>query len=93
LSDEKEAFRTTFHNAGNQPLTVWIEPWADDFTLLPGEEFDLYVPGLRRASQVCGDQWIQFYVENSSGEYDHWVKQNGIQLESGHNRQFSRDSS
>jgi hypothetical protein len=75
-------------NSRSSPFTVWVEPWGEDFTLLPEE--DLTVFAKSPAKEPCFalvqlESGVQVYVEGQD-IVDFSVIQDGIELECGHNR-------
>ena len=85
--------KITIRNAGKRPRVVWVEPYPDDYTLLPDEELEIVV---RDSSKVPSfdiveyDDATQVYPDQSDIDYD--VTKNGIKIESGHNRQAAIDA-
>jgi hypothetical protein len=93
--------KLTIRNEGDRPRVIWVEPIPCDYTLLPGEELTIIardpqqVPGFyiveddgptKSATQVCLDQ-------SANGTYDDFdVMQDGVKIESGHNRQMAIDA-
>ena len=80
-------------NQNKRPHVVWVEPWAEDFTLLPGEELEI------RASSTLSQPWFhvvesdghtQVYIETIYATYE--VLQHGNPLQCGHNRQSAVDA-
>jgi hypothetical protein len=79
-------------NQTKQPRIVWVEPWAEDFTLLPGEELEIVCRGDTEQPWFCvveNQDSTQVYVE--SGGYPD-VLQNGQRLKCGYNRQAAKDA-
>ena len=73
---------------------VWIEPWGDDYTLLPKQKFTVTTTGPESGSGpwfalVETDGNTQVYVER--GAYP-LVEVDGIRVEGGHNRQAAKDA-
>jgi hypothetical protein len=74
-------------NSRANPQRVAVEPWANDYTLLPGEELVVIAFGdsaVPRFHVVEWDGTTQIYCEESS---DFKVMQGDVELECGHNRQ------
>jgi hypothetical protein len=85
--------RLRVQNSTERPRIVWVEPWAEDFTLLPGEELEI------RARNDSGQPWFsavewpdstQVYLEDVGSDFE--VLQNGNRLECGHNRKAALDA-
>jgi hypothetical protein len=80
-----------FSNHRDSPQVVMVEPWGEDFTLLPGEELEVVALG------DAATPWFHVYeCEGSSGVYcedthDFEVLQSGVKLKCGHNRQPESD--
>ena len=85
--------KITIPNAGKRPRVVWVEPYPDDYTLLPEEELEIVA---RDSSKVPSFDIVEYedatqvYPDQSEIDYD--VTQNGIKIESGHNRQAAIDA-
>jgi hypothetical protein len=80
-------------NSTARPRIVWVEPWAEDYTLMPGEE--LVITAQDNADQpwfhvVEWPESTQIYIE-AGGAFE--VLQGGRRLECGHNRQAARAAS
>jgi uncharacterized protein (TIGR00725 family) len=74
-------------NSRNAPQVVAVEPWGNDYTLLPGEELVIVAYGNGAVPWVNVVEWdgaTQVYCEETS---DFKVLQDGLELECGHNRQ------
>jgi hypothetical protein len=74
-------------NSRGKPQVVAVEPWADDYTLLPGEELEIVAFGNAETPWFHVVEWdgtSQVYCAETA---DFRVVQNGIELQSGHNRQ------
>ncbi len=74
-------------NSGRKPRVVAVEPWANDYTLLPGEELEIIAFGESKLPSFYLVEWdesSQVYCNETS---DFKVVQNGIELHCGHNRQ------
>src|SRR5690348_17252253 len=74
-----------FENSTRVPHTYWIEPWAHDFTMLPGEVLELRVPSgtQPQAHIIQGVTSSQIYLEEDGFVALH----DGRELVLGHNRQ------
>ena len=81
----------SFTNDQKSPVTIAIEPWGDDYTLKPGETFDILVnddqhPWPAVILSENGD--VQLYIENVQNRaIAIQVCHKGIVLEGGHNRE------
>jgi hypothetical protein len=85
-------------NENDRPHVAWIEPWAEDFTLLSNESLEIH------AYCDSGQPWFQVgesgfntqvFLETIDGEYEgveYEVTQNGNRLQGGHNRQAAIDA-
>jgi hypothetical protein len=84
-----ERSRLGITNYGTAPLIVMVEPWANDFTLLPGESLDIIAWGFTEDSYFNlahgGDpDYLPVYIE---GPCEDWaVYQGDTELQCGHNR-------
>jgi hypothetical protein len=79
-----------FSNQRKKPQIIAIEPWAMDYTLLPGEELEVIAWGdeaVPRFHVVEWDDTSQLYCEEA---VDFRVVQNGLELKCGHRRQPKR---
>ena len=73
---------------------VWIEPWGDDYTMLPKQKLTVTTSGPDSGSGpwfalVETDGNTQVFVER--GDYPQ-VEVDGIRVEGGHNRQAAKDA-
>jgi len=74
-------------NSRTKPQIVAVEPWANDYTLLPGEELEIVAFGDVEMPWFHVVEWdgaSQVYCNETS---DFKVFQKGVELECGHNRQ------
>jgi hypothetical protein len=74
-------------NQRQVPLLVYVEPWANDYTLLPGEELEIVAFGGKQMPQFCiveSESACQVYCNETD---DFQVFGNGIELQCGHQRQ------
>jgi hypothetical protein len=74
-------------NSRKTPLVVAVEPWANDYTLFPGEELVIVAFSDRAVPWFNVVEWensTQVYPEDAA---DFKVFQGGRELECGHNRQ------
>ena len=93
--------KLTIHNEGDRPRVIWVEPIPCDYTLLPGEELTIIardpkqVPGFHIVEyDGTSNSATQVYFDQSrNAPYDDFdVIQDGVKLESGHNRQMAIDA-
>ena len=82
------------HNDRTFPHVVWIEPWGEDYTLLPGEKFDIATTDSNAGDgpyfclvETNGN--TQVFVERGN---DPQLQIDGIAVECGHNRQAAIDA-
>jgi hypothetical protein len=81
------AARLGVSNSRDKPQIVAVEPWADDYTLLPGEELEIVASGHGKVPWFHVVEWdgtSQVYCEETD---DFKVVQNGVELKCGRNRQ------
>ena len=74
-------------NQRKRPQIVAVEPWANDYTLLPGEELEIVALGEGAMPWFHVVEWdgtTQVYCEETA---QFKVLQHGVELECGHNRQ------
>ncbi len=74
-------------NSRKSPQIVAVEPWADDYTLMPGEELEIVAFGRTVApwfNVVNWDGTTPVYCEETD---DFKVMQEDHELECGHQRQ------
>jgi hypothetical protein len=88
--------RIGFTNRRDRPHVVWVEPWAEDFTLLPGESLEIHLWSSTAQPGFHVDQWdhqSQVYVEGTDLSIISFaVIQNEGKLECGHQRQAAIDA-
>jgi hypothetical protein len=85
--------RLQVQNSTEKPRILWVEPWAEDFTLLAGEELEIIARSTTEQPWFHIVEWpesSQVYLEGVSKDYE--VLQNGIHLGCGHNRKAARDA-
>ena len=85
--------RIRVQNSTEKPRIVWVEPWAEDFTLLAGEELEIVAHGTTEQPWFHIVEWpdsTQVYLEGVSEDYE--VLQGRIHLECGHNRKAACDA-
>jgi hypothetical protein len=76
-----------FKNRRGTPHVVAVEPWGNDYTLLANEELEIVAFGDKAVPWFNVVEWegtSQVYCEETN--YFE-VRQGGVQLECGHNRQ------
>ncbi len=90
----KQRMSIEIWNNRNRPHLVWIEPWASDVTVLPGQK--LVLTSCDDASEhrpwfslVESDGNTQVYIER--GDYPS-VELDGTPVECGHNRRVAIDA-
>jgi hypothetical protein len=74
-------------NSRKAPQIVAVEPWANDYTLMPGEELQIVAFGKKAVPWFNVVEWdgtTQIYCEETD---DFKVMQHDRQLECGHQRQ------
>ncbi|PXX42670.1 hypothetical protein [Undibacterium pigrum] len=77
-------FKFSVSNIGTSELVVWIEPWAHDFTLEPGENLVLISSSQESMVDLHRENdSIQIYLNSSS---DFIVHQAGDTIHCGHKR-------
>jgi hypothetical protein len=79
-------------NVRTRPHTFVIEPWGEDFTLLPGENMLLWAFGEETAPrfEVVEQQFGTLVSCEDTSRFE--VTQNGLLLHCGHQRQRSQPS-
>lgn len=79
--------RIDVRNSRSTPLTVWVEPWARDFTLLSEDEFSFValMPGQDFYFHALWEDHRLLLCAVGSCE-DVAVYQSGVELFCGHNR-------
>ena len=78
-------------NNRGEPHVISVEPWGEDYTLLPGEGLEIIAFGDTTSPWFHVVEWgdsSQVYCEEAS---IFKVLQDGIELECGHNRQAASD--
>ena len=74
------------HNSQKAPLTVYVEPWGNDYTLMPEEELEVEVAGYDASPWFQLTEWcgsIQVWCNEAD---DFLVMQGDRELECGHQR-------
>jgi hypothetical protein len=77
----KKSLKLEVTNSIDTPLSLFIEPWGRDYTMLPGETFELVMEGGSDSSLFNirhNEKRIEVYAE--SGCLDVLVFQNGKEL-------------
>jgi hypothetical protein len=85
--------RLQIENSTARPRIVWVEPWAEDFTLLPGEQLEIVARNHSEQTWFSLVEWpesTQSYLEAVVNEFE--VRQDGRRLECGHNRKAAQDA-
>jgi len=84
---DRHSSKIGIRNSCSKPRAVAVEPWANDYTLLPEEELEIIAFGDKAVPWFCVVEWedtTQVYCEETA---DFRVIQNGTELKCGHNRQ------
>jgi hypothetical protein len=76
-------------NKVNHPIVIIIEPWANDYCILPGETFEITALSDKMDINsyfhvVYSENQIDVYPEGQCDDFS--VMLNGQELECGHNR-------
>jgi hypothetical protein len=81
----KETLRVTNDRSGF--VTLWLEPWGEDYGIMPGDEFEIVVGDAADGFHfhiIPDDKGTKVYAE---GQVTHIsVFQSGAELTCGHNR-------
>ncbi len=84
---DTERYKCKISNDKENPLTLWLEPWGEDYTLLKNDTFEIEAESFDNQCNfhfVQIDNGLQIYVE---GFYEmKGVFQNTKLLKCGHNR-------
>lgn len=81
--------KVTIENDRQKPVTLWLEPWGEDYTLVHKEKIEIRPSNPDEGFHyhlVYGDKRIWVYVEE--GEYPE-VLSNGTEIYCGHNRELN----
>lgn len=79
-----KSFQFSVSNNGKSDLVVWIEPWAHDFTLEPGEDLLLIADSEESQLDLTREEnMLQIYLNSSK---DFIVQQRGKTIQCGHKR-------
>jgi hypothetical protein len=76
-------------NDTKEPRIIWLEPWAEDYTLLPKEDLQIFARGKSEQPWfhfVVGEKHAQVYL--MAGDIAE-VFQNGHPLSCGHKREVA----
>ena len=68
-------------------VTLWLEPWGEDYGMLAHDEFDVIALGPDDGFYFhidCGPKGMKIYAEGHASEVS--IYHNGEMLECGHNR-------
>ena len=74
-------------NSRKTPLVVYVEPWANDYTLLPGDELDIIAFGDDSNPSFVAVEWEDASQIYCNDTIDFKVVQGNVELKCGHNRQ------
>jgi hypothetical protein len=78
-------------NPRSIPVLVAVEPWGEDYTLMPGEHMEIHAYGRKGTPwfHVVGwDDSLQVYCEDTDSFK---VVQRDVELKCGHKRQEASD--
>lgn len=83
-----------YTNESGKPVTLWVEPWAWDYTLLPKENLLLKVVSGKSGNNIWlsffhGECSVQIYVEGDTEIEEILVESKGKKIECGYQREFS----
>lgn len=79
-------------NRTGRPRAVYIEPWGEDYTLLAEEELEVIAFGASETTWFSIVDWpeaVQVYIEGPMTHFE--VRQAGVSLQCGHQRQVGND--
>ncbi len=87
----KRTVKIKVSNDFPEPITLWLEPWAEDYRMMPKDEFEIIAKNV--------EEDFYFYVVfdkdkiiSAEGQVtDIGIYQNGKLLECGHNREKSEE--
>jgi len=85
--------RIIIENDTDRPRIAWVEPWGEDYTLLPKEKLEIIARSDLEPPWFHVDEYAegsQIYIEGIINGYD--VVQNGIKLECGDQRKAALDA-
>jgi hypothetical protein len=81
----KETLRVTNDRSGF--VTLWLEPWGEDYGMLPGDEFEIVAGDAADGFYfhvIAEDKCTKVYAEGQVTQI--CVYQSGAELSCGHNR-------
>lgn len=70
------------------PMTLWLEPWGADYTMMTGGLFEVLAEGVSEDFYLhleCKEKDLLLWVEGKFSDLS--ITQSGNSLECGHNRQ------
>lgn len=76
----------SFCNRQAKPHVVAVEPWGEDFTLLPGESLEILAMSESVQPSFEVVEWADCSQVYCNDAADFKVMQGGVQLECGHKR-------
>jgi hypothetical protein len=80
-----------FHSSKErqEPLTLVLEPWGEDYTVLPGDEIEI-IPGSSVISDIDFESdCIQVWIEGCPGLAHFKVLVNGRKVDCGYGREHT----
>ena len=82
----------TFYNERAKPLTVYLEPEGADYTMRPGDKFELRVSSpnieLVQFEVLYGEDYVQIYAAGAAPR-DFAIFEGNVELNCGHNRELA----
>jgi hypothetical protein len=93
MSESAYSAKLGVSNRTDRPRIFWVEPIPDDYTLLPGDEFEIIVTDPHGTPWFDVVEWpcsTQIYIHDAIADtclHSIRVIQNGNRLEPGHQRQ------
>ena len=84
---ERPTAKIEFWNSRKRPHVISVEPWGEDFTLLPEEKLEVVAWGNSENphfTAVESEDGTQIYID---GAQEFAVNQDGKRIECGHKRQ------
>ncbi len=90
---EGYSVRIVIENDTDRPRTVWVEPWGEDFTLLPKEKLEIIARNDAEQPWFQVDEFgrrCKVYLETIVNDYE--VVQSGVVIQCGHQRQVAMDA-
>lgn len=78
-----------FTNDRTKPHVVWVEPWGEDYTMLPKDECVVLAERIEASEKPC------YWLVETEGNTQVYCEQldypkvtiNGVQVQCGHNRE------